>query len=192
MTASLARITSTILAEVPGSALRTAAAFAAPTFPGLDSVLIRPGEVDEKVEILAAAPTKLIKIDAEGNCDRPVAVPAHLLLALARRHRDADQVIVTKETDGPLLSLRSFSSDTTVQVNGYEESDCRITFPDFKPGPHEIDPLRFNPHLVKQVLNALSDTDQVTMQPFSMGIIVSAVAERWTCRTFIAGIAGQA
>lgn len=191
MNSILTKVKAPPLVEVPAAAVRAAAPFAAPGTAGLGGVVFRPGDEDGYVEILAASPTKLITVTAEGSCEREIAIPAPLLTTMNRRHSDADVLTVADGLDGVGLLVRSYSSGATLQMVGPEDRDCAVSVPDFKPGPHEVSPLHFNPNLVKSVLNALNEADQLTMEPFSLGLIIRGSAERWWCRTFLAGIAGE-
>jgi len=155
---------------------------------GLNSVLLMPGEEEGTVEIMAGSPTKVFKATAEGHCERQMAVPSRLLTTLGARHRDADQIAIVKDPDDVLISIRSFSPDCSVQISGPEATECMVQVPDFKPGPQEFEPMYFDPRIVQQVLSALGECKQLAMQPFCLGLIVKAQAERWQGQAFVAGI----
>lgn len=189
---TLARPKASPIVEVPGSAIRAAAGFTDCSDRDLGCVVIRPGDNEDEVVILAASRTRMVEITAEGRADREVMVPGVAFSQINRRHPEAEHIAIVPLDMGAMLSIRSFSKDMSIQVAMPEGDGTPMLVPDFKPGPHQIDPIYFNPNALVKVLQLLGrEGKEIAVQPFSIGLIVRCTADHWRARAFVAGCEKQ-
>lgn len=185
---TLARQKASPIVEVPASAIRVASCFTDTSDQDLGCVVIRPGDDEDTVVILAASRTRMVEIQAEGRAERMVMVPGPAFREINRRHPDAEQIAIAPIDMGAMLSIRSFSKDTTLAIAMPEGDGTPMQVPDFKAAPYETEPLTFNPHALVKVLQAVAkEGREVAVQPFSIGLIVRCKADRWHARAFVAG-----
>lgn len=185
MTSSvLAPIKAAPLCELPVSVLRIAAGFSAPTVPGFDAVLIKPG-LDGEVIVLAAQPIRVVELRCTGSCQRPLALPIRALRVALSRDKDAEHCVIA-EADG-LLSLRTFSSSCTVAVSVPEAPAVGLALPPVTPGPCEVS---FSRDALFAMLRDLGPLQKLKLEPFTNGLQVTGTADQFSVFALLAGMEG--
>lgn len=85
---------------------------------GLAALQIRPATANGRVLLELAGPALMGRIEADGDCSRPVAIPRGPLAVLRRRHPDAERLVLDQLEVG--VGLRSFGPDATVALTAAE------------------------------------------------------------------------
>ena len=174
------------LAEVPAVALRAAVGFADSRHTQLEGVWIMPGDEDGQVKVSAASSSRAIELRCEGSCQRPVGLPVLALQAAVRRHRDAHHAVVVETDSG--VSLRTFSAACTVVFGLPEAGGSALSLPASPAGGFSVDPLVFNPKLLRQTLEAFEGAGTVQITPFSIGWRIEAVCDDYAGVAIVAGV----
>jgi hypothetical protein len=153
-----------------------------PSAPGaLAALQIRPAEVDGRVLVEVAGSALMGRIEADGDCARPVAIPKAPLAMLRRRHPDADRLVLDQLEPG--VGLRSFGADATVAITCPAAQLLpelpMVELPE-RPNPAAGDslPLLLDPRLLMRALAVLHrlGCDRVRLELVSHAVVGAAVA----------------
>ena len=85
---------------------------------GLAVLQIRPAAAEGRVLLEVAGHALLGRIETDGDCARPIAVPRGPLAVLRKRHPDAERLVLDQLDPG--VGLRSFGPDATVALTAAE------------------------------------------------------------------------
>lgn len=84
----------------------------------LASLQVRPAAAEGRVLLEVASASLMARIEADGDCARPIALPRGPLAVLRRRHPDAERLVLDQLEVG--VGLRSFGPDATVALTAAE------------------------------------------------------------------------
>lgn len=187
---ALAEVKTGPIAEFPAGALRLASRFTDGSHAELSSVVVEPGE-DGRVVVMAATPVVAVRIDAEGRAEERVLIPGVVARQMSRRHADADLVSV-RAVDDVLLSVRSFSSDTTVAVSTPRGQVSFSEFPTMaRPDEAETEPTAISGTLLRVVLGSLLETRGLSLLQMPGALRITAVADNWSVRVLVAAMVSK-
>lgn len=153
-----------------------------PTGPeALAALQIRPAAAEGRVVLEVAGSSLLGRIEADGDCSRPVAIPRGPLAVLRKRHPNAERLVLDQLEVG--LGVRSFGPDATVAVTAPEAQllpDLPLVDLPERPHPAGGDamPLLLDPRLVSQALGVLRrlGCDRVRLELLNHQLVGAAVA----------------
>ncbi len=80
----------------------------------LSALQIRPAATDGRVLLELADRAVMARIEADGDCSRPICIPRGPLTVLRKRHPNAERLVVDQLEVG--VGLRSFGPDATVAM----------------------------------------------------------------------------
>ncbi len=176
------------IAELSAHILNIAACFTDYHRAELANVVVDPSG-EGQVVVMAANLFSAIRIEAEGTATERVLLPGQLLHKMAKRHPEAELVSV-RPVDEVLISVRSFSSDSTLAMTAPRGQACFLTFPEMAgPETMEAAPLTLSPKLLRKALTPLEGAERVTLLQLPGSFRISA---NWPTRSATVVLAGMA
>jgi hypothetical protein len=177
------------IAEVSAAILRCAASFTDASRGELANVVVEPAG-DGQVVVMAAGPHSAVRIEGEGSAAERVLLPGLVVSKMAKRHPEATLFSV-RQVDEVLVSLRSYSEDSTLAVSAPAGQSCFAQFPPLdEPEALEAKPLRMEPRLLIRALSALAGADTTQLSQLSYGVRITAAWPTWTATAIVAGMTG--
>ena len=177
------------IAELSAETLNVAAAFVDRFKAELANVVIDPAG-EGRVVVMAAGPYSAVRIEADGSATERVLVPGQLLQKMASRHREAELVSV-RQVDEVLISVRSYSEDSTLAVTSPRGQACFLQFPEMaEPEAMEARPLGVSATLLRKALAPLEGADRVTLLQLPGSVRISATWPTMQAVVIVAGMAG--
>jgi hypothetical protein len=169
------------LADLPASPV-LALLDLVPTGPEpLAALQIRPAAADGRVLLEVAGPSLMGRIEADGDCYRPVAIPRGPLAVLRKRHPDAERLVLDQLEAG--VGLRSFGPDATVAMTVAAAAALPelplVDLPEHPlPASGDALPLLLDPQLLARTLAVLRrlGCDRVRLELLSHPLVGAAVA----------------
>ena len=135
--------------------------------------------------MLAAQPIRVVELRCTGSCQRQVALPIRALRAALSRDTSGEHCVIV-EGDG-LLSVRTFSSSTTVSVAMPEAPAVSLALPPVTPGPCEVS---FSRDALFAMLRDLGPLQKLKLEPFTNGLQVTGTADQFSVFALLAGMEG--
>lgn len=153
-----------------------------PTGPEqLAALQIRPASTDGRVLLELADRALMARIEADGDCARPISIPRGPLAVLRRRHPNAERLVLDQLEAG--VGLRTFGPDATVAMTVAEAAalpELPLLALPTKPsrtGGAEL-PLLLDPVLLGRALEVLRriGDGRVSLSPLDHEVVGVALA----------------
>lgn len=179
-------------AELAPRAARLADLPAAPALALLDliprgpeplaALQIRRGPTEGRILLEVATDSLIARIEVDGDCARPVAIPRVPLAVLRRRCGDAERLVVDVVPEPGLIGLRCFAPDSTTALSCPEAEPLPelplVDLPESLAPAAGVDlPLLLDPVLLRRALGVLHDlgSRRVRLEPLQHQVVGAAL-----------------